>query len=514
MTESRYSDRNVAVVSNAATSRALQSERMFTVREVRQANNLRDYLSIFFKHQKIIIVSFLMLSVLGCAMALVYKKVIYQPRFEAKSSILVKFGWENYYPDPSLRQKGGPSINQAEMLGAEVSILESRDLKEKVISALTPEAIVPGLAKNKPTGLSKQDVALSVLDKHLEVRAERSGVISVKFDGADPQSAAAVVNQLVSDYIDKRSEIYQDPRSALYLQNKVDYYRQRLAESLNNLKAFSERTKIFDFDQQRKMLLNQRSNLNVALNNTANKIKEVGQTIAELGKELKSIPPSELTAAASNREGVAQAKLLGLKLEAQQLLAKYKGNNPLIAGIRAQIATVEDYIKKNSPKNPKIAPADPVYQGIEQQILNKKAELSALNVEYTGIQSQIGQMNNELQFFESNENQYRMLAAAVSSNQQIYGDYRRKLEEANVYNELGRDKMTSVSVIEPAVPPIGPENRPKPLVLLFAAAIGFALVASVGIAYILEINKQVMSTAMEAEKKLELPVLITVAIKD
>jgi uncharacterized protein involved in exopolysaccharide biosynthesis len=513
MNGSQNSDRNVPVVSNAAGSPALQSERILMVREVNQANNLRDYLSIFFKHKRMIIVSFLVLSILGCALALVYNKLIYTPRFQARSAILVKFGWENYYPDPSLGKRESPAVNQSQMLGAEISILESRDLKEKVITALTPEAIFPTLATEKVTGLSKQDMALLLLDKYMNIARAKGDVIEVTFDGTNPQSAAAVVNQLVNDYIDKRSEIYKDPKSALFLQNKVDFYRQKLAESINNMKTFSEKTKIIDFDQQREILLKQRSDLTVALNGTASEIKEVEQTITELGKQLKAIPQSQLTAAASERTGDAQSKLLSLKLQEQQLTAKYKGNNPLIANVRDQIATVENYIKKNTSQNPAIAPADPVYQAIQKQLLDKQARLSALKVRIIDTQKQLAEMNKEVQFFEDNQNQYRMLAAAVSSNKQIYGDYQRKLEQANVYNELGRDKMTSVSVIEPAAPPLVPVNRPKPLILLLAGAIVFAFCGSLGIAYVLEINKQVMSTAMEAEKRLGLPVLITIPIK-
>ena len=385
MTESEYPDRKVPVASSAAGSPALQSERMLIVREVSPATNLRDYLSIFFKHKRTIIVSFLVLSILGCALALVYNELIYAPRFEAKSSILVKFGWENYYPDPSLGKREDPAVNQAEMLGAEISILESSDLKEKVISTLTPEAIFPGLSQEKSTGIAKRDEALLLLDKYLKVEPAKKGdVIDVTFEGANPQSAAAVVNQLVSDYIDKRGEIYKDPKSALFLQNKVDYYRQKLAESLNNLKAFSERTKIIAFDKQRDMLLERRSNLYVASNNAANEINEAEQTIAELEKELKSIPRSELTAAASDRAGDAKSRLLTLKLKEEALTAKFKGVNPMIAGVRAQIATVENYIKKNSSENPDVAPADPVYQEIQKQILDNKAKLERVEREVHG----------------------------------------------------------------------------------------------------------------------------------
>ncbi|MDR3553968.1 MAG: hypothetical protein P4L55_04380 [Syntrophobacteraceae bacterium] len=515
MSESENSDRNVPVVSPAGSSPALQAERMLMVREVRQANNLRDYLSIFFKHQGRIIVLFAVFGLLGCGLALAYDELIYTPRFVAKSSILVKIGWENYYPDPSLGKRDATAVDHSQMIGAEISILQSRDLKEKVITALTPEAIFPGLATWKSAKLSKEEAALLLLDKYLKVEPAKKGdVIEVTFEGTKPESGAAVVNQLVSAYIDKRSEIYKDPRSALFLQNKVDYYREKLGESLNKLKTFSERSKIIDFDQQRKMLLEQRSNQGVALNNTANEIKEVEQTIVELEKQLRTIPRSEVTAAASDRAGDARSKLLTLKLQEQALTAKYKGDNPLIGAVRGQIATVENYIKKNTSENPDIAPADPVYQEIQKHLLDKKATLSALNVKLTGTQGQLVQMNQELQYFEAKENQYRLLAAAVSSNRRMFDDYRRKLEEANVYNELGRDKMTSVSVIEPASAPLSPVNPPMPLLLLLGAAIVFALVASLGIAYLLEMNKQVISTAMEAEKRLDLPVLIAIAIKD
>lgn len=74
--------------------------------------------------------------------------------------------------------------------------------------------------------------------------------------------------------------------------------------------------------------------------------------------------------------------------------------------------------------------------------------------------------------------------------------------------------MTSVSVIEPASVPVVPVNPPKPLMLLIAAAVAASLVGSLGIAYMLELGKQVMSTAMEAERKLDLPVLVTIPIKN
>ena len=505
MAKSEYTDRSLSIPSDAADSPAPVTKPMLLEGGVHLVNNLRDHLPIFSNHKRAVVVSFLVLTVLGCALAVVYQKWLYTPRFQAKSSILVKSGWENYYPDPSLTKRQGPAVNPNEMLGAEMSILGSRELREKVISALTPETIFPALGKEKFTGMSKQDRALLLLGKYLKISSAYGSIIDVTFEGTNPQSVASVVNLFVTDYIDKRSEIYKDPKVTLYLQNKVDFYRQKLAQSLNDLKTFSDRTKLFAFDKQRDMLLERRSNLNVALSQMSNEINGLGQTTAELEKQLKSIPKDLLTVGGSDRAGDVQSRLFDLKLKEMELKEKYNDNSPALESLRAQIAATKDYFKKNA-SNPNISPANPVYQDIQKQIIENKAKMSQLTVMNTGTQTQLDQVNDELKSFEANENQFRTLEATVTSNRQVYTDYRQKLEEANVYNELGRDKMTSVSVIEPAAAPIAPVNLALSLPSLFAAAVVFALFASLGIAYILETYKQVMSTGMEVEKAPELAV--------
>ncbi len=501
-------DRSVMVAADAVPpSPVLKAEHAPSAQQVRLAANLRHHLSIFSKHKRVIIVSFVLLSFLFGGLAFVYHKWLYTPKFEARSSIMVKFGWENFYPDPSLGKRQNFAISQNEMLGAEMSILDGRELKEKVVSAMTPEGIFPQLAKEKITGMSKQDVALLLLDKYLKIKSSYGSIIHVTFEGATPQICASVVNQFVNDYIDKRSEIYKDPKMTLFLQNKAEYYRQKLAQSLANMKAFSDRTQIYDFNNQRNTLLTQRASLSVELNKMSNEMKGLQETTAELQKELKAIPKSTDMAAGVVGQGDSpEAKLLALRMQEFQLRQKYKDNSPVIANIRAQIAYEQKLLKKNA-QNPNVASANPVYQDIQKQIIDNKAKLSEMSVVYTGTQAQLGRINDELKAFEADENQYRTLEAAVASDRQVYNNYRQKVEEANVYNELGRDKMTSVSVIEPASPPIAPINPPKPLPLLFGAAIVFALACSVGIAYALETYMQVMNTGIRAEMRVDLSVL-------
>ncbi len=516
MNQTGFPNKNVPAPLHPAGSPALQSERMLFLREVSPADNLRDYLSIFFKQKTCIIASFLVLSVLGIVLAIVYNTWIYEPKFQARSSLLVKFGWENYSPDLSLEKRETPSQNQNEILGSEVRILDSRELKERVISFLKPETIFPRLARAPYQGLSNSDAALVLLEKGLSVSAgKRGNIIEVTFEGNDPARAAAVVNQLVNYYIDKRTEIYRDPKSVLFLEKKADEYRQKLVESEGRLKAFSEETGIVSFDDQRNMFLKQRSDLAIALSGAANEITEVHERISELEKQLSAIPKTEMTATTNDKARDAESRLLGLQLQEKDLVSKYKEDNLLVANVRSQIAMVNKFIAKLSADKdkPGATSADPVAQDVQKQIVNNRAELSALKVRYSATQKQLGELNTEMQTFEASENRYKELMRDISANEEKYRNCQQRLEAAKVYDELDRQKMTSVSVIEPAGVPIVPVNPMKPLPLLIAAAIGVGIIGSFAIAYVRGVSRHVMSTAAEAEKKLDLPVLVTIPVK-
>jgi uncharacterized protein involved in exopolysaccharide biosynthesis len=517
MNPTDFSNQNIPVSSRGAGSQALQSERLLLVKEANPTNNLRDYLSILFKHKISIIAVLLFLSITGITFAFLYHKWGFEPKYEARSSLLVKLGWEAYSPDLSLENRRS-NVGLNEIMGSEMSILQSRELKEKVINALKPETIFPQLLNKPFQGLTNSDAALVLFDKQLFVRSGARGnnIIEVAFDGSNPGSAAAVVNQLVNFYIDKRSEIYRDPKSILFLEKKTEEYRQKLAESEGRLKAFRDETKIVSFDEQRTMLLKQRLDLIAALNGTSNEMRELQEKIAELEKQLSSLPKTAVTAAASERAVDADARLLNLQLQEQELLAKYKEDNRLVTNIRGQIEMVRQFLEKNSvnKSKPGVAPPDPVYQDIQKQILSGKAELGTLKVRYADTEKQLGDVAKDLQVFEGLEVRSKELTREVADNQEKYSSYRQRLEEARVHDELDRQKMTSVSVIEPAGVPIAPINGQRPLVLLIAAAIGVAIAGSFGLAYVRELAKQVMSTAMEAEKRLDLPVLVTIPIKN
>jgi len=477
------------------------------------ARGLRDYLTTLFKHKYKILITFLVLTMLAGAGIFVYLKFLYTPIFEARSLLLVRLGWENYSQDLSPDPRRAPAVNQYEIVNSEVRILQSRDLKERVISTLKVENIYPELIQDPLPGVTPAQAAVVMLEKDLSiVPAKGSNVVEVSLKGRNPAAAAAVVNSLVNLFIDKRTEVYKDPKTVMFLDKKTEEYRQKVAEAENKLQAFKNQTNIVSFDDQRTALLNQRVNLVTSLNAAANQILEVQERIAELEKQMQTLPKSVQSGPGMEKKADGESRLLALQLQEKELLSKYKEDNRLVANIREQIQLVKQFLDNQNSRDAagRLISTDPVYQDMQKQALQSKAEWSSLKVRKTALEQELAEANNQMEKLGSHENKYRELQRDVTNNEEKYRSYRQRLEESRIYDELERQKMTSVSVIEPASVPLIPSNPPKPIILFVGITLLIGIGGAFGFGFLLESQKSGVTTPAEAERRLGLPVLVAV----
>ena len=150
-------------------------------------------------------------------------------------------------------------LNQEEVTNSEIQILRNRDLIEKVITTLRLERIYPELLINSPANVKPMDAAIAQFEKHLKVEGvKKSNVIQVSFQHKDPQVAAAAVNLLVEFFKEKHLQVFSDPKSS-FLETQLMTYDQKLRVSENTLQAFKQKTGVFSLDEQRTLLLEQRS---------------------------------------------------------------------------------------------------------------------------------------------------------------------------------------------------------------------------------------------------------------
>ncbi|MFH1703496.1 MAG: GNVR domain-containing protein [Nitrospirota bacterium] len=483
------------------------------IEKQKKTGSLRDFMSILFKHKQKILVVFL-----ATVITVTVGSFLIPPTYEAKSSLLVKFGREYIYqPEVGERPQDMRLIplDQEEVINSEIQILTSRDLIEKVIRTLGIEKIYPELAKSPSKNIAPIEKAILQFKKKLFTEGiKKSNVIQVSFQHKEPQIAAQAVNLLVDFFKEKHLQVFSDPRSS-FLEQQLVTYEQKLKESENNLESFKQRHRVSSLDEQRSLFLKQRTDLDTSLKNTQNQIKELQQKIASLENQMQTISESKTLYTETDRYKVideAKVKLLTLQLREQELLQNYNESNRLVVNVCKEIQLVKDYLlEQEEAIKGKVKTGNVVYQEAEKEIIKAKAELSSQEAKETSLKLQLAQLDRAIQNFDLREKELHNLRREQENNEKNYQTYLHKVEEARISDDMNRQKMANLSVIQAAAVPTKPIKPKKGLNIFLSVILG--AVSGLGYAFFSEYTAQGLSTPEDAEKRLNLPVIVTISNK-
>jgi uncharacterized protein involved in exopolysaccharide biosynthesis len=474
-----------------------------------QGLSLRDILTVLFKHKRRILAMFL-LAVVAAPIVYLCLPVVY----EATSLLMIRSGRE--YVSPKVGTEPTPlRVDLSDVMNTETSILTSKDLAERVIDAIGLKNIYPKL-KDIPPNVHPLDVAGVYFAEDLVVDAGKSSnIIRVSFRSKNPETAAKVVNQLVDSYKEKRLEILSARMSTLMLQKKVAEYGKRLNDATDNLESLKQKHQISSFEEQQKLLLKQRMDLETLVKTAQTQEKELKQRLSSLESQLKAVPENVLTSGQSDRTNEAELQLLALQRKEQELLTKYKEDTVMVTSIRNEIQLVKDFVQNQASKSGgKVAVFNDFYRDIQQEILTTKADLSATAVKATELSSQLDELDKKLQALDRQGKAFRELQRELTAAEESYLIYTKKLEEAHIADDMDRQHLTSVNVIERATTSAFPVSPKKGLLFFVAVAAVLGVGGGVGYSFFLEKIRQGLTSPERTEKCLELPVLTTINHKD
>jgi uncharacterized protein involved in exopolysaccharide biosynthesis len=496
-----------------------------------QALDFRDIVNTIFKYKYIILTVSIVVVVLAVIGYYIYPLII-PPQYKAQSTILVKFGREFlkealYQPELSGTGQASP-FARSNFIGSEIQILKSRELKEKVLATSGIKNIYPTLSELPSDKISSIEIAILIFETNLDISAiSNSDVIQVSFTHNDPHIAAKVVNLLVDSYQVKRLDILTDPRTISFLKQLVDEYSNKVKEAEHNLSAFKKKYGIYSYEEQKVSLLKQATDVDTALKKSQNRIVELKQTLSFLENQIQIIPkflsvPTKVQGVENPFIAELESKLIELKLKEHELLQKYKETNTWVVNLRMEIRLIEDLIEKENKKiqssdneydGSTILGVNPTYQQMELEIVKNKTELKALEVKEKNLLQQREQLSKDLQKFYLHDRTYTELLYELSETEKNYQTLYKKYEEASISEQMDKQKMTSVSVIQKATPPLTSLKERKSITVFVAGGIFMGLCGGVGLAILLQFISKVVSTPEKAEKVLGIPVLVTIPLK-
>jgi len=173
--------------------------------------------------------------------------------------------------------------------------------------------------------------------------------------------------------------------------------------------------------------------------------------------------------------------------------------------LEGRLASAEERLRQFGDKASEIRQAEP----IQNKITELQFEMTALLQKYTEkhpkiiqLKDQIKDLQNQIGDFSVDELEYGRILREVEANKKLYGILKEKFEEARITEA---QKVSDISVVDPAALPGGPVEPNKVMVLLIGAILG--LVVGVALAFFFETIDPSMGTIEDVENILKLPVL-------
>jgi uncharacterized protein involved in exopolysaccharide biosynthesis len=486
-------------------------------------SSLRDFLHVLFK-RKVQILLFFFATV--CTVTI--GTFLMKPTYEATSQILVKIGRENLYVPTVPNSGNNPviNVNREEQINSEIEILKSPSLATQVVRALGPATLYEGLDDPKsgflaslkpssPTPISPVEAAVLKFEKDLSVEAiKKSNVIQVNYKNSDPRVAAAVVNALVSLFMDRHLAVFKNPESYSFFEEQSRILRNQLTDAEKRLEAFKKKHDLSSLDEQRSLLLKEDSALHTALNLTESQIVETRNRLKQLRLQLdrvpRTVPQSESVDHNPLIINTLQASLVELELKEKKLLDKYTEQSRLVQNVRDEIAMVRQKLTDQEQKRygNSSSGLNLTYQRLEDDLLGNEAELSALEAKRNTQSAQLAEYQDQLNNLNRVEVELNQLSQQVEVYRQNYRLYLTKFEESRISSAMDTEKITNVSLLEAATAPAKPIRPKKLLNLVLGVFLG--AFGGLGLAFFMEYLDDSIETPEQAESALKLPVLASV----
>ena len=472
---------------------------------------VREFLTVLFKHKSRIAAVLSLFVLIGFVLSF-----LLPPVYEARSTVLIKVGREYISNAEVGNARALLSLEQQEVLNSEIQILSNRELIEKVVTLLKVETLYPELAKKNTSKISPREASILQVEKHLTVSGvKKSNVIEVSFQHEDPQVAAKVVNLLVELFREKHLKVFSDPQST-FLEKQLQIYRIKLGVSEENMQSFKQGNQVFSLEEQRSLLLKQRTELDSTLKNTDHRIDE-------LREKLRSLSNQKITSSGKNKSVYtntekdkilvdAKAKLLSLQLTEQDLLKRYREESRRVEDVRNEIQTVKIFIREQEEYiSGTMETGGRIYQEVELEIIKTEADLRSQVAKAAGLRQQLSQLDGQIRTLDLNEKKFQILKREMTSNEKYFRAYEDRFEEARISEDMNRSKLANISVIQPAAVPVVPARPKKRLYMLLS--LFFGTFSGLGLAFISEHLSQVLTTPDSVERRLGLPVLTTISLK-
>lgn len=413
----------------------------------------RDVAGVFFRHQRLLLVSFLLVLAGGVA----YSVLV--PSYKAEMKVLVRRG--RIDPAVTPTETTSPAFEHDEIseeeLNSEVELLGDQDILRTV-------AIDTGLAdqvswisrlrgESRETSIQK---AVQRLAGKLEVQPVRkSRLITVAYRSSDPRLSAAVLRSLADAYLEKHIEIRRPSGQQTFFEQQMEQARRALEQSQAQMIDFTHRQGVVSAALERDLTLQKLSEAQSADLSLQASIAEAAERVRSLDAKLRELPPQRVTQVRNADNPQLQeklkSKLLELELRRTELLTKFQPSYRLVQELDQQIAQARSAIAAEDlkPLRDELTEQNPDYEWASAERIKAQVEKQALEERHAVARVQVARYQLAAEKLGVNAVTQDDMERKLKAAEDKYLLYANKREEARIGDALDDDGILNVAIVEP-----------------------------------------------------------------
>ena len=484
-----------------------------TAAESLHSPTLRDVAAVFFRHKRLLTISFAVLATAGILYSVLF------PSYRAEMKVMLRRG----RIDPAVMPTPSPSPAfehdeiAEEELNSEVELLHDEDILRQVV-------LETGLARGTWTSAlrgqtpeERTEKAVRRLATKLEVQPVRkSRLITVKYAASDAATSAAVLRSLAGTYLTKHAESARPSGQQNFFEQQIRQSQFVLEEAQRALIAFTRKKRVVSAELERDLTLHKLSDAEASELGLESAIAEVSERIHSLEARLRDLPQCRVVAITNADNPQLQeklkSKLLELELRRTELMTKFQPSYRLVQQIDQQIAQAKTAIEaeKLKPLRDETTKDDPEFEWAHSEQLKSDVELRALQQRKIVSHEQVLAYRIAAQRLEENAVAQHDLEQKIKTAEEKYLLYSNKREEARIGDALDQDGVLNVAIAEqPRVPALPVWPLWAAACFSFIGACGF----STGLVFAADYFDPTFRTPEEVVEFLGSPVLMSLPVR-
>ncbi|QDT66174.1 Chromosome partition protein Smc [Calycomorphotria hydatis] len=488
------------------------------------------------------------LVVFATLITLVLFGIMIAPReYKSESKLFVKVGRESITLDPTATTGQTISVYESREseLNSVLDVLGSRVLLEDVVASLGTDVILHDAPVPTESGdeqveeekssnplegfslspmplirpllamiglsdpYSREEQAVLALDRMVSVSAgKKSSVVVITAKAGTPQLAQRIVEEMVRAFKRQHVEIHHTEGSQEFFAKQSQVLREQLEDVSRELRDEKNRLHLVTVEGKRHAIEQQLDTIDSDVMETEKQLAASEAEIASLRGILEDLPgqmiTQRITGAPNSAADQIRRQVSELRIRAQTLTAKYTETHPAVQEVKEQIERAEEQLETlKGSDSQQVAAVHPGRQQLELKLLQEQTNAESLRARRDQLRKQLVTVRKELAELNSNEAHLVMLEQRRSVIEASFRDYNERYEQARIDLALEDERITNVSVFQPA------SFEPKPIApkksLIFAAGFLFSVFGALATALVCEFYPLLFPSQISLPKDISFP---------